>query len=196
MLAGSLNGFLLTGIIIRLFGLFGFSMERKHKYSYEDLVLSGRGKLFGEGRPQLPIPPMLMFDRITRISDTGGSFEKGVVVAEFDIDSDLWFFNCHFHNDPVMPGCLGLDGMWQLLGFFMGWMGAPGYGRALGVDMTKFTGQIAPTCKLITYTINIKRILSRELTVGIADGEVDVDGKTIYTAKNLRVALFKKSNRF
>lgn len=171
-------------------------MIRKQSYSYEDLILSGRGELFGEGNPQLPIPPMLMFDRIVSINDTGGPFNKGIVVAEFDVKPDLWFFNCHFHNDPVMPGCLGLDGMWQLLGFFIGWIGMPGYGRALGVGATKFTGQIAPTCKMITYTVNIKRVLNRDLTVGIADGEVEVDGKKIYSAKNLRVALFKKNNQF
>lgn len=171
-------------------------MKRKNTYSYEDLILSGKGELFGAGNAQLPAPPMLMFDRITQIDDHGGEFKKGVVVAELDVKPDLWFFNCHFHGDPVMPGCLGLDGMWQLLGFFMGWTGAPGKGRALGVGDTKFTGQVLPETTLIRYNIDIKRLIRRDLVVGVANGVVYVDDKQIYSAKNLCVALFESIKKF
>ena len=171
-------------------------MNKKNKYTYEDLIKSGEGELFGEGNAQLPAPPMLMFDRITSISDEGGNYEKGLIVAEMDIEPDLWFFNCHFHGDPVMPGCLGLDAMWQLLGFYLGWTGAPGRGRALGAGEVKFTGQVLPGAKLITYRINIKRLIFRTLTMGVADGTMSVDGKEIYAAKDMRVGLFESTTGF
>jgi len=171
-------------------------MNKKNKYSYEDLITSSKGELFGEGNAQLPAPPMLMFDRITSISEEGGGFQKGLIVAELDIKPDLWFFDCHFHNDPVMPGCLGLDAMWQLLGFFLGWTGAPGRGRALGAGNVKFTGQVLPDASLVTYTIDIKKLIQRKLVMGVADGTMSIDGKEIYTAKDLRVGLFKSTEGF
>ena len=171
-------------------------MNKKNKYTYEDLITSGKGELFGEGNAQLPAPPMLMFDRITHISDEGGAFQKGLIVAELDIKPDLWFFDCHFHNDPVMPGCLGLDAMWQLLGFFIGWTGAPGRGRALGAGNVKFTGQVLPDASLVTYTIDIKRLILRRLVMGVADATMSVDGKEIYTANDLRVGLFESTEGF
>ena len=152
-----------------------------------------RGELFGPGNAQLPAPPMLMFDRITSITEDGGSDGKGEVVAEFDIHPDLWFFKCHFLGDPVMPGCLGLDALWQLVGFFLGWMGGPGKGRALGVEEVKFTGMVLPTARKVTYIINLKRVIMRKLFMGVADGIVQVDGKTIYEAKGLRVGLFTEA---
>ena len=164
--------------------------ERKHSYSYEDLLRCAHGKLFGPGNAQLPLPPMLMFDRITRISDTGGEHDRGEIVAEFDVKPDLWFFRCHFENDPVMPGCLGLDALWQLVGFFLGWLDAPGQGRALGVGEVKLTGQVLPTAKLVTYHLNLKRIIKRKLVLGIADGSMKVDGETVYEATGLKVGLF------
>lgn len=169
------------------------TMDFQHKssFAYEDLISCAKGQLFGPGNAQLPMPPMLMFDRVTRIATTGGAHEKGVVIAEFDIRPDLWFFGCHFEGDPVMPGCLGLDSLWQLLGFYLGWTGAPGSGRALGVGEVKFTGQILPESKLVTYTVDIKRTINRRLVLGIADGTVSVDGKTIYEAKDLKVGLFE-----
>ena len=171
-------------------------MNKKNKYSYEDLMTSGKGELFGEGNAQLPAPPMLMFDRITHISNEGGTFQKGLIVAELDIKPDLWFFDCHFHNDPVMPGCLGLDAMWQLLGFFLGWTGAPGRGRALGAGNVKFSGQVLPDASLVTYTIDIKKLIQRKLVMGVADGTMSIDGREIYTAKDLRVGLFKSTEGF
>lgn len=171
-------------------------MNKKNKYTYEDLIKSGKGELFGEGNAQLPAPPMLMFDRITSISNEGGEYEKGLIIAEMDIKPDLWFFNCHFHGDPVMPGCLGLDAMWQLLGFYVGWTGALGRGRALGAGEVKFTGQVLPEAKLITYRINIKRLILRRLVVGVADGTMSIDGKEIYAAKDLRVGLFESTEGF
>ena len=171
-------------------------MNKKNKYSYEDLMTSSKGELFGEGNAQLPAPPMLMFDRITSISEEGGGFQKGLIVAELDIKPDLWFFDCHFHGDPVMPGCLGLDAMWQLLGFFLGWTGAPGRGRALGTGNVKFTGQVLPDASLVTYTIDIKKLIQRKLVMGVADGTMSIDGKEIYTAKDLRVGLFKSTEGF
>jgi 3-hydroxyacyl-[acyl-carrier protein] dehydratase / trans-2-decenoyl-[acyl-carrier protein] isomerase len=165
---------------------------QKNSYNYEDLISCGEGKLFGEGNAKLPLPPMLMFDRITQISQELGKFKKGLVKAELDIKEDLWFFNCHFKNDPVMPGCLGLDAMWQLVGFFLGWTGEPGKGRALGVNSVKFTGEVLKKIKMATYEIHIKRILKKEGTaVGLADGTLSADGKIIYTAENLKVGLFK-----
>ncbi len=161
-----------------------------HSFSKEDLIACSRGELFGPGNSQLPAPNMLMMDRIVNISDTGGEFDKGVIVAELDIDPSLWFFQCHFPGDPVMPGCLGLDAMWQLVGFFLGWKGGPGKGRALGVGEVKFTGQILPTAKKVTYTINLKRVIMRKLIMGIGDGVVSVDGTPIYHATDLKVGLF------
>ncbi|MBQ4488601.1 MAG: 3-hydroxyacyl-[Ruminobacter sp.] len=161
-----------------------------HSFSKEDLLACSRGELFGPGNSQLPAPNMLMMDRIVNISDTGGEFDKGVIVAELDIDPSLWFFQCHFPGDPVMPGCLGLDAMWQLVGFFLGWKGGPGKGRALGVGEVKFTGQILPTAKKVTYTINLKRVIMRKLIMGIGDGVVSVDGTPIYHATDLKVGLF------
>jgi len=171
-------------------------MTKKSSFSYEDLIQCGHGELFGPGNAQLPLPPMLMIDRIVEISETGGAHGKGVIVAELDIKSDHWFFDCHFENDPVMPGCLGLDAMWQLVGFYLGWMGGPGRGRALGAGEVKFTGQVTPANKKITYTIDIKRLIMRKLVMGIADARMDVDGREIYVAKDLRVGLFTKTDEF
>jgi 3-hydroxyacyl-[acyl-carrier protein] dehydratase/trans-2-decenoyl-[acyl-carrier protein] isomerase len=159
-------------------------------YSYEDLIACGNGKIFGEGNAKLPLPPMLMFDRITNITTDGGAHGKGEIVAELDVNANLWFFECHFKGDPVMPGCLGLDAMWQLLGFYLGWTGAPGSGRALGLGELKFSGQVLPTTKLVKYVIDIKRVINRRLVLGIADGRVEADGQVIYEAKDLKVGLF------
>lgn len=165
-------------------------MSKQSSYSYEQLLECGHGRMFGPGNAQLPLPPMLMFDRITHISDDGGAYGKGEIRAELDIRPDLWFFACHFEGDPVMPGCLGLDAMWQLVGFFLGWMGGPGRGRALGCGDVRFTGQVTPDQKLVTYQINLKRLIMRRLVMGIADATMAVDGVEIYTAKDLRVGLF------
>jgi len=165
---------------------------KKNKYDYNDLISCGEGKLFGEGNAKLPLPPMLMFDRITEIAEGKGKFKRGLITAELDIKDDLWFFDCHFKNDPVMPGCLGLDAMWQLVGFYLGWTGEPGKGRALGVNEVKFTGEVIRGAKIAKYEINMKRILKKEGTaVGLADGTLEVGGKIIYTAVNLKVGLFK-----
>jgi 3-hydroxyacyl-[acyl-carrier protein] dehydratase/trans-2-decenoyl-[acyl-carrier protein] isomerase len=162
---------------------------RQNAYGYEELLACGRGELFGPGNAQLPSPPMLMFDRITLIDDTTGSHNRGQVRAELDVNPDLWFFACHFQGDPVMPGCLGLDALWQMTGFFLGWGGSPGRGRALGGDV-KFTGQVTNDVKLVEYGIDIRRVVRSKVTLGIADGFVKADGKTIYEAKDLRVGLF------
>ncbi|TAN48488.1 MAG: 3-hydroxyacyl-[acyl-carrier-protein] dehydratase FabA [Methylococcaceae bacterium] len=171
-------------------------MQKQHSYTREELLKCGRGELFGEGNAQLPLPPMLMFDRISHIDSVGGTYDKGVITAELDIDPSLWFFDCHFQNDPVMPGCLGLDAMWQLVGFYLGWMGGPGRGRALGVGEVKFTGQVLPENKLVLYRINLKRVLMRKLVMGIADAELECDGKVIYEATDLRVGLFTIGGTF
>lgn len=171
-------------------------MDKKHSYSREELLECGHGRLFGPGNAQLPLPPMLMFDRITRISEEGGLHGKGEIVAELDINPDLWFFSCHFDGDPVMPGCLGLDAMWQLVGFYLGWMGGPGRGRALGGGEIKFTGQVTPKNKLVTYHIDLKRVIMRKLIMGIADARMEVDGREIYNANNLRVGLFTTTEQF
>jgi len=169
---------------------------RPSSFSYEDLLTCSRGELFGPGNAQLPAPNMLMLDRITRIAESGGSYDKGEIQAELDIKPDLWFFDCHFKGDPVMPGCLGLDAMWQLVGFYLGWLGHPGKGRALGVGEVKFTGQVLPTAKLVKYQINIKRVIARGLVMGIADANMSIDGREIYAAKNLRVGLFTSTEDF
>ncbi len=165
-------------------------MDKKNSFTFEDLLDCAHGKLFGPGNARLPLPPMLMFDRIVKISDTGGKYGKGEIVAELDIKPNLWFFGCHFESDPVMPGCLGLDAMWQLVGFFLGWMKAPGRGRALGVGETKFSGEVLPNAKKVSYHIDIKRVILRKLVLGIADGLLKVDDKPIYESKDLRVGLF------
>ena len=171
-------------------------MMNQNAFSREELLKCGNGELFGSGNAQLPVPNMLMMDRITHISDQGGEFNKGEIKAELDITPDLWFFECHFPGDPVMPGCLGLDAMWQIVGFYLGWLGHPGKGRALGVGEVKFTGQVLPTAKNVSYQISIKRVIARGLVMGIADGSVSVDGREIYTAKGLRVGLFTKTDDF
>jgi 3-hydroxyacyl-[acyl-carrier protein] dehydratase / trans-2-decenoyl-[acyl-carrier protein] isomerase len=163
--------------------------KRRSYYDYEDLIACGRGELFGPGNAQLPLPPMLMFDKIADISEAGGANGKGTIRAEFAVKPDLWFFGCHFKGDPVMPGCLGLDALWQLLGFYLGWLGLPGRGRALGVGEVKFTGVVLPTVKRIIYGVDLKRVFKSKLVLGIADGWLEVDGARIYEAKDLRVAL-------
>jgi 3-hydroxyacyl-[acyl-carrier protein] dehydratase/trans-2-decenoyl-[acyl-carrier protein] isomerase len=165
-------------------------------YDKAELVQCGLGQLFGPGNAQLPVDNMLMLDRITHIASTGGQFDKGELIAELDIQPDLWFFACHFPGDPVMPGCLGLDAMWQLVGFFLGWRGNPGRGRALGSGEVKFTGQILPSHRKVTYHIHMKRVIERKLVMGIANGSVAVDGKEIYTAEDLRVGLFQSTDTF
>ena len=167
-------------------------MNKKSSYNYEELIDCGNGKLFGLGNAKLPLPPMLMFDRITEISENKGAFKKGIIKATLDIKDELWFFNCHFKDDPVMPGCLGLDAMWQLVGFYLGWLGNPGKGRALGVGTVKFTGEVLKNVKEATYEIDMKRILVKEgTTVGLANGMLKADQKQIYSAENLKVGLFK-----
>ena len=163
---------------------------RESSFTYEKLIECGNGTLFGEGNAQLPLPPMLMMDRIINISDNGGEFSKGEIIAELDIKPDLWFFDCHFKDDPVMPGCLGLDAMWQLVGFYLGWLGQPGKGRALGVGEVKFTGQVLQNIKKVTYHITLKRLILRKLILGVADGVLKADGKIIYEAKDMKVGLF------
>lgn len=167
------------------------TFEKKSSYSYEEIITCAKGDMFGRGNPQLPMPPMLMFDRITHVSEDGGAHGKGQIVAEFDIKPDLWFFECHFEGDPVMPGCLGLDALWQLTGFYLGWLGGKGSGRALGVGEIKFSDMILPENKLVTYTIDFKRVVNGRLVLGTADGTVNCDGKDIYTAKDLKVGLFE-----
>jgi 3-hydroxyacyl-[acyl-carrier protein] dehydratase/trans-2-decenoyl-[acyl-carrier protein] isomerase len=165
--------------------------DRRSSFSYEDLLACGRGEMFGPGNAQLPLPPMLMFDRIAQISEEGGAHGKGIIRAELDVRPDLWFFDCHFKGDPVMPGCLGLDAMWQLVGFYLGWLGSPGRGRALGVGEVKFVDQVLPNVKKVVYGIDLKRVFRGKLVLGIADGWLEADGKRIYEAKDLRVGLFQ-----
>jgi len=167
-------------------------MTKKHSFKYEELINCANGKLFGPGNAKLPSPPMLMFDKIINIQDTKGKFNKGLIEAELVIKEKMWFFDCHFKEDPVMPGCLGLDAMWQLVGFFLGWLGEPGKGRALGVNYVKFKGEILRQAKKAVYEINMKKILKKKgTTVGLANGNLFVDNKKIYEAENLKVGLFK-----
>ncbi len=170
--------------------------QTQHQYSYEELLQCGHGELFGPDNARLPLPPMLMFDRIVEINDTGGSHGKGEIIAELDIRPDLWFFDCHFESDPVMPGCLGLDAMWQLIGFFLGWLGGPGRGRALGAGEVKFSGQVTPQGRKVTYRVDMRRVIQRKLYMGIADATMELDGREIYSAKSLRVGLFTSTEDF
>ena len=171
-------------------------MTKQTSFDHNELLKCGYGDMFGPGNAQLPTPNMLMMDRVIKISDEGGEYGKGEIIAELDINPDLWFFQCHFPGDPVMPGCLGLDAMWQIVGFFLAWVGNPGRGRALGVGEVKFTGQVLPTAKKVTYRLNMKRVISRKLVLGVADGVVEVDGREIYVAKDLRVGLFTSTDAF
>ncbi len=171
-------------------------MTGKNAYSKDELIACGHGELFGPGNAQLPTDNMLMIDRIPHISSEGGSYDKGEIIAELDIHPDLWFFACHFPGDPVMPGCLGLDAMWQLVGFFLGWRGNAGRGRALGCGEVKFSGQVLPSASKVVYKINIKRVIERKLIMAIAEGSISVDGREIYTAKDLRVGLFSSTESF
>ena len=171
-------------------------MQKKNSFSYEELLSCGRGEMFGPGNAQLPLPPMLMVDRIVAINEDGGAYGQGQIIAELDIKPDLWFFGCHFEGDPVMPGCLGLDAMWQLVGFYLGWKGGLGRGRALGAGEVKFSGQVLPTGKKITYYIDLKRVIMRKLVMGIADARMELDGREIYVANDLRVGLFTSTDNF
>ena len=171
-------------------------MSRESSFERDELLECGYGRMFGPGNAQLPIPNMLMMDRVLKIADEGGDYGKGKIIAELDIYPELWFFACHFPGDPVMPGCLGLDAMWQLVGFFLAWVGNPGRGRALGVGEVRFTGQVLPTARQVTYHIDMKRVISRKLVLGIADGRMLVDGREIYTARELRVGLFTSTEGF
>ncbi len=167
----------------------------QNSFSYNELIKCGDGELFGLGNAQLPKPPMLMFDRISNISNDGGEYGKGEIIAELDINPNLWFFKCHFNEDPVMPGCLGLDAMWQLIGFYLGWLGGPGRGRALGAGNIKFVGQVLPSAKKVTYKIDLSRVIARKLYMGVADATMEVDSKVIYEATNLKVGLFTDTSK-
>jgi len=171
-------------------------MEKPQSFTREELLQSGRGELYGPENAQLPLPPMLMMDRIIKITDEGGKYGKGEIIAELDVTPELWFFDCHFQGDPVMPGCLGLDAMWQLIGFWLCWAGGPGKGRALGCGEVKFTGQVLPTAKKVTYKLDLKRVIMRKLVMGIADASMEVDGKVIYQATDLKVGLFTSTQDF
>ena len=166
-------------------------MQKRNSYGYDSLIECAQGNMFGKGNAQLPMPPMLMIDRITKISNEGGKNGRGEILAELDVKPNLWFFDCHFPNDPVMPGCLGLDAMWQLLGFFLGWLGEQGQGRAISVGKVKFSGMVLPSSKKLQYRINIKRVLTSKLVLGIADGILSADGEDIYKAEDIRVGLFQ-----
>ena len=165
--------------------------ERKSSFLYDDILACGRGELFGPGNAQLPLPPMLMFDRITHVEEKGGAYGLGRIVAELDIRPDLWFFACHFQGDPVMPGCLGLDALWQLTGFFLGWLGEPGKGRALGVGEVKLAGMVTPVVKKVTYEVDVKRLILRRLKLAVADGVMKADGEAIYNVTDMKVGLFQ-----
>jgi len=171
-------------------------MKKQSSFNREELLQCGRGEMFGPGNAQLPLPNMLMIDRIIEINEDGGAHGKGEIIAELDINPDLWFFECHFQGDPVMPGCLGLDAVWQLVGFYLGWLGNPGKGRALGVGEVKFTGQVLPTAGKVTYKLDLRRVITRRLIMGVADASMSVDGKEIYTMKDLRVGLFTSTENF
>jgi 3-hydroxyacyl-[acyl-carrier protein] dehydratase/trans-2-decenoyl-[acyl-carrier protein] isomerase len=171
-------------------------MTRQSSFNRDELVACGHGELFGPGNARLPVANMLMVDRVIHISESGGKHGKGEIIAELDIHPDLWFFGCHFLSDPVMPGCLGLDAMWQLVGFYLGWRGNPGRGRALGAGEVKFTGQVLPTAKKVSYHIHLSRVIERKLIMGIADGVMSVDGKEIYHTKDLKVGLFSSTDQF
>jgi 3-hydroxyacyl-[acyl-carrier protein] dehydratase/trans-2-decenoyl-[acyl-carrier protein] isomerase len=168
----------------------------QNSYTNEELLACARGEMFGPGNAQLPFPPMLMFDRIISINDKGGQFNKGQIIAELDVNKELWFFDCHFQGDPVMPGCLGLDAMWQLVGFYLGWKGGKGKGRALGAGEVKFSGQVLPKSTKVTYIIDLKRVIIRKLVMGIADAKMLVDGREVYEAKDLKVGLFTNTDNF
>jgi 3-hydroxyacyl-[acyl-carrier protein] dehydratase / trans-2-decenoyl-[acyl-carrier protein] isomerase len=167
--------------------------DRKNSYDFEELLSCGRGEMYGPGNAQLPLPPMLMFHRITDVAESGGEYGKGCIRAEFDITPDLWFFECHFQGDPVMPGCLGLDALWQLTGFYLGWLGEQGKGRALATGEVKFSGMVTPANRLVEYGVDFRRVMRGRLVLGIADGWMKADGEKIYTAKDLRVGLFQDS---
>ncbi len=171
-------------------------MTRQSSFTHEELLLCGHGEMFGEGNARLPVGNMLMMDRVTHINDADGEFGKGSIIAELDINPDLWFFDCHFPTDPVMPGCLGLDAMWQIIGFHLGWLGNKGKGRALGAGEVKFFGQVLPTAKKVTYRIDLSRVISRRLVMGIGNAVMEVDGKEIYSAKDLKVGLFVDTDGF
>ncbi|HTT09051.1 MAG TPA: 3-hydroxyacyl-[acyl-carrier-protein] dehydratase FabA [Gammaproteobacteria bacterium] len=171
-------------------------LARQSSYTHEELLNCANGIMFGPGNAQLPLPPLLMFDRITSITTDGGKYDKGLILAELDVQSKLWFFDCHFTGDPVMPGCLGLDAMWQLIGFFLAWQGGPGHGRALGCGEVEFTGQVTPANKLVSYRVDMKRVILRRLVMGIGDATMAVDGRVIYHGKDLRVGLFTSTEGF
>jgi 3-hydroxyacyl-[acyl-carrier protein] dehydratase/trans-2-decenoyl-[acyl-carrier protein] isomerase len=165
------------------------AVKHLSSFDFKALLDCAHGTMFGPGNPRLPLPPMLMFDRITHIADKGGANDKGQIIAELDIKPDHWFFKCHFESDPIMPGCLGLDAMWQMVGFFLGWMGGKGRGRAAGVGEVKFSDMVLPDARLVTYVIDLKRVITRKLVLGIADGVMKIDGRLAYEAKDLRVLL-------
>jgi len=188
--SGVLSGSIGRADVVRPASRVSVTVSKKNSFSYQDLIECGHGLLFGQGNAQLPLPPMLMFDRIVRINEDGGNYGKGEIVAEMDVDPEKWFFKCHFEGDPVMPGCLGLDSLWQIAGFFLGWLNLPGKGRALGVGEVKFAGQVAPKAKLLSYHIHIKKVIKRRFSLAIADGVALLDGEKVYEAKNLRVGVF------